>query len=53
MDRFTRMTKDEIKDYQLKRMKWLIKYAYENTSFYKKLYDAKGIKPVTFKNLKT
>ena len=45
MDIFTRMTKDEIKDYQLKRMKWLIKYAYENTSFYKKLYDAKGIKP--------
>ncbi|OED29602.1 phenylacetate--CoA ligase family protein [Methanosphaera sp. WGK6] len=39
------MTRDEFKELQLRRLKRVVKYAYENVPFYKDLYDKHGVSP--------
>lgn len=43
-------SQDELKAYNFKRRVEILKFAYENTEFYRKLYDAAGINP---ENVKT
>lgn len=40
-------TKKEIENYQLAEIKRIVRYAYQNTKGYRKLYDKIGIKPET------
>lgn len=39
------MSREELKDLQLKRFKEIFTYAYENSPAYRELYDEKGVKP--------
>ena len=39
------MPKERLRAWQFKKIQQLIKYAYENVPFYRKLYDDAGIKP--------
>ena len=45
------MEREDLKELQLRRLKQVVKYAYENVDFYKKLYDEVGIKPEDIKTL--
>ena len=38
-------TGEELKDHQLKRLKWTVAHAYNGSSTYKKKMDAAGVKP--------
>ncbi len=42
---------DEIKNLQLKRMKWSLNHAYNNVSFYKEHFDKNGVHPDDLRNL--
>lgn len=42
-------TKEELQSYNFKRRVEILKFAYENTEFYRKLYDEAGIKPEAIK----
>jgi len=44
-------SKDEINNLQLKRLKWSLKHAYENVSFYKNQFDSQGVHPSDLKAL--
>jgi len=44
-------SKDEINNLQLKRLKWSLKHAYENVSFYKNQFDSQGVHPSDLKVL--
>lgn len=43
--------RNDIKKFQFKRLKFIIENAYRYTRFYRKLFDAHGIKPSNFKRL--
>lgn len=43
---------EEIKKFQFKKLKALIKYAYKNVPFYRELYNAQGVTPSDINNLK-
>ena len=45
------MDREELKKLQLERLKKVVKYAYDNVDFYKKLYDEAGVKPEDIKTL--
>ncbi|RAP49276.1 MAG: phenylacetate--CoA ligase [Methanosphaera sp. SHI613] len=45
------MDRQELKKLQLERLKKVVKYAYDNVDFYKKLYDEAGVKPEDIKTL--
>jgi phenylacetate-CoA ligase len=36
---------DELRNLQLERLRWSLNHAYENSSFYRKSFDAHGVKP--------
>lgn len=42
-------TKEELQSYNFKRRVEILNFAYENTEFYRKLYDEAGIKPEAIK----
>jgi phenylacetate-CoA ligase len=42
---------DEIRSLQLERMKWSLKHAYENVSFYRERFDEHGVHPDDLKTL--
>jgi phenylacetate-CoA ligase len=46
---FQTMPREKINDYHLKKLPLAIKYAYENSSLHRKLYDEAGIKPEDIK----
>ena len=46
------MSRAKMQKLQLKRLKEIVKYAYENVPFYKKKYDEAGVKPSDIKTLK-
>lgn len=43
-------TKEELEDYNFKKRVEILKFAYENTEFYKRLYDDAGLKPEDIKS---
>ncbi len=45
------MPAQELKQHQLKELKGLVKYCYENSSFYKKKLDGAGLKPDSIRSL--
>jgi len=45
------MTIEERRKLQLKRLKKVVKYAYENVEFYRNLYDEAGVKPEDIQTL--
>ena len=45
------MTTEERRELQLKRLKKVVKYAYENVEFYRNLYDEAGVKPEDIQTL--
>lgn len=45
------MSREDLKELQLRRLQKVVKYAYENVAFYKKLYDEAGVKPEDIKTL--
>ncbi len=45
------ISRDEMKELQLKRLKDVVKRAYENVPYYKKRFDEAGIKPEDIKTL--
>ena len=49
--KFQSRTPDEIKTLQLERLKNIVKYAYENSIFYKREFDAFGVVPSDIKKL--
>jgi phenylacetate-CoA ligase len=42
---------DEIRDLQLRRLKWSVSHAYDNIEFYKRKYDHLGVHPNDLKQL--
>ncbi len=48
---FEAMPEKKIRDLQLERLKWSLKHAYSNNSFYKKTFDRAGFNPDRFKSL--
>ncbi|MDR1905343.1 MAG: phenylacetate--CoA ligase, partial [Clostridiales bacterium] len=46
------MTRREMQDLQLDRLKKIVAYAYKNVEFYRKKFDAAGLKPRDIKTLK-
>jgi phenylacetate-CoA ligase len=45
------MPREDLKNYQLQKLKEQVKYCYENSSFYRKKFDAIGLKPQDIKSL--
>jgi phenylacetate-CoA ligase len=45
------MPKQQIKEYQLQKLKEQVKYCYENSSFYHKKFDSAGLKPQDIQTL--
>lgn len=45
------MSRTQLKELQLDRLKWLVNYCYENVPFYHKRLDESGVKPEKFKQL--
>src|SRR5208283_3450931 len=45
------MPAEELKLYQLKKLKEQVKYCYENSAFYKKKFDRVGLKPENIRSL--
>ena len=43
--------RSKIEEVQLKRLKHIVKYAYDNVPFYKKKYDEAGVRPEDIKDL--
>src|SRR3989304_4914913 len=39
------MPREQLNAWHLRRIQLLIKYAYDHTAFYRRLYDEKGLKP--------
>lgn len=46
------LTRSELEKIQLERLKWQVKYAYENVPFYKNKWDEIGLKPEHIQTLK-
>ena len=44
-------TRDVIAELQLHRLKWALRHAYENVPHYRRVFDAKGIRPDDLKQL--
>lgn len=44
-------SRDEIEALQLKKLKWAVRYAYDNVPMYKKKYDGAGVHPDDLKHL--
>lgn len=42
---------DQLEDYQLRKLKEIVNYAYYNSSFYRELFDQEGLKPNIIKKL--
>ena len=45
------MRREQIRELQLERLKWLVNYCYERIPFYHKRMDEAGVKPEKFKQL--
>ena len=45
------MNREDLRKLQLERLKKVVKYAYENVEFYRKLYDDAGVKPEDIQTL--
>jgi phenylacetate-CoA ligase len=45
------MPREDIKKLQLRKLKEIVKYSYENSKFYRKKFDAVGLKPSDIKSL--
>jgi len=45
------MHTEELKNYQLKKLKEQVKHCYENSSFYRKKFDSVGLKPQDIRSL--
>lgn len=45
------MPVQKLKELQLERLKWAVRYAYENNAFYRKKYDAAGFHPDQIRSL--
>ena len=45
------MSREELRDLQLERMKWCVKYAYDNVPFYQKSFKDAGVEPGDLKTL--
>jgi phenylacetate-CoA ligase len=45
------MHAEELKNYQLKKLKEQVKHCYENSSFYRKKFDSVGLKPQDIRSL--
>jgi phenylacetate-CoA ligase len=45
------MPREDIKKYQLQKLKELVNHCYENSSFYRKKFDSVGLKPQDIKSL--
>ena len=52
LDRIETASRDEIAGLQLERMKWSIRHAYENSPFYRELWDAHGVHPTVKQDLR-
>lgn len=46
------MSRDDMRAFQLERLKWTVGYAYENVPFYRERLDGIGLKPEHIKTLK-
>ena len=51
-ERIEQMSRAEMRELQLERLKYMVAYAYDNVPFYKKKYDEAGVKPSHIKTLK-
>lgn len=45
------MTREEFRELQLRRLKKVVRYAYDNVKFYRDLYDAHNVSPDDIKTL--
>jgi len=50
-DKIETMPTEELKKYQLKKLKEQVKHCYENSIFYKKKFDSVGLKPEKIRSL--
>jgi len=46
------LPREKLQELQLERLKGIVKYAYENVPFYRKVFDKIGLKPEDIKSLK-
>ncbi len=47
-----KISRNDLKTLQLKRLKYMVKYVYERSRFYRHRFDEKGLKPEDLKTLK-
>lgn len=52
LDPIEKASRDEVTALQTERLRWSLKHAYDNVAHYKKTFDAAGVKPEDFKELK-
>jgi phenylacetate-CoA ligase len=52
LDRTQWFSQSQINEYQNKRLKEIVKHAYENVPFYKKLYDKYAVRPEEIKDIR-
>ena len=45
------MSREELRDLQLERMKWCVQYTYDNVPFYQKSFKDVGVEPGDLKTL--
>ena len=51
LDAAERMSVDELAGVQLERLRWTLRYVYENVAFYRKKFDAAGVSPEDCRSL--
>ncbi len=51
LDPAERMTAEQLRELQLDRLRWTLRHAYANVSFYRKKFDAAGVRPEDCRSL--
>ncbi|GII66314.1 phenylacetate-coenzyme A ligase [Sphaerisporangium krabiense] len=51
LDPAEKMGPDELRDLQLGRLRWTLRHAYENVPFYRRAFDAAGVRPEDCRSL--
>ncbi|GAA4800454.1 phenylacetate--CoA ligase PaaK [Streptomyces ziwulingensis] len=45
LDAAERMSREEVRDLQLRRLRWTLRHAYDNVELYRRKFDAAGVRP--------
>src|SRR5579875_1988994 len=51
LDAAERISLDELRSLQLRRLRWTLEHAYRNVPFYRKRFDDAGVRPADLRSL--